>query len=199
MKQYPYTLTPEIVDCKLCTEYERKTGCKDDTCLCMEERIEAGAVSYKEVLTSISPQPPGLSWRIHDLARRYERFWEPSHEQRMAGCIAALRLLPEPEYYPTYAALYLLTSNEELSRRTANCILADSIGFQFAVSKGMPGNLLTRFIVAFLLYNGRAEQVIYDQCCDAEMRDTDLSLILNAILIFHYGPGVFHLKGELEQ
>lgn len=45
-----FKYTPEDVDCKLCTEYVKKFGCTACGCPWMAERIEAGVVSYAEVV-----------------------------------------------------------------------------------------------------------------------------------------------------
>lgn len=42
-----FTYSAEDVDCKLCTEYARKTGCRHEVCPFLAERIEAGVVSYE--------------------------------------------------------------------------------------------------------------------------------------------------------
>lgn len=46
---------PEDVDCRLCTMYAdgkdgRKRGCTVPHCICLAERMEAGAVGYREAL-----------------------------------------------------------------------------------------------------------------------------------------------------
>jgi len=47
-----FRYTPEMVDCRYCTEYAgKKRVCKQKYCLCIEERIEAGTVGYKKTKT----------------------------------------------------------------------------------------------------------------------------------------------------
>ena len=58
-----FRYTPEMVDCKLCTEY--KKGCTTQgSCPWLAERIEAGVVGYSEAVTGIFPHRPGLQARL---------------------------------------------------------------------------------------------------------------------------------------
>ena len=59
-----FKYTPEDVDCKLCTEYVKKFGCTACGCPWMAERIEAGVVSYAEVVRQMFPHDKLLMARL---------------------------------------------------------------------------------------------------------------------------------------
>lgn len=52
------------VDCEYCMNYSRRNLCPLDQCICLEERIETGALSLEELLRDCLNSKPKMSlWR----------------------------------------------------------------------------------------------------------------------------------------
>lgn len=66
-----FRYTPEYVDCKLCTEYAKKIGCTATHCPWLMERIEAGVVGYKEVISEALGNFKPLHRRLRTLIRQF--------------------------------------------------------------------------------------------------------------------------------
>ena len=98
-----------------------------------------------------------------------------------------------PSYY---AALYLLTSNDALYRRTANCFYHGGIDFSFAVLRGIsPHNYALLYAAKGLRHaRGVTESELADPMT---IDDEAFRLIMNAMLIAKYGIAAFNLKGGI--
>ena len=112
---------PDDVDCRLCTEF-RKRKCTLEGCPWIAERIEAGVVSYAEAAMKVFSSYGLLRHRLADLVDSYPgTFWiDERHRNRMEWFNHQLGYNPRRNTPAYYAALYLLTSSEELHRRTSN-------------------------------------------------------------------------------
>lgn len=114
---------PEDVSCVLCTEYVKKLGCTALSCPCLAERMEAGTVGYAEAVAELFPYRPRLTARIMRLAERFPgTMWQDdAHRKRMETLRLLLGFRKERDTPEFFAALYLLTSDKEISDRTFNC------------------------------------------------------------------------------
>ena len=95
-----FTYKPEDVDCKLCTEYKK---CDRNLMKCpwIAERIEAGAVSYKEAVLTAFPGK-GLSFeRLLETIQAYPgTFWlNKQHKDRMEMFNHRLGYSPTKPFY----------------------------------------------------------------------------------------------------
>ena len=94
-----------------------------------------------------------------------------------------------------YAALYLLTSNDALYRRTANCFYHGGIDFSYAVLRGISPHNYALFCAAKGLRH--AGDVTESELADPMTIDEEaFRLIINAQLIAKYGTAAFNLKGD---
>lgn len=128
-----FTYKPEDVDCKLCTEYKK---CDRNLMKCpwIAERIEAGAVSYQEAVLTAFPGK-GLSFeRLIETIEHYPgTIWlNKQHKDRMEMFNHRLGYVPKRNVPVYYAVMYLLTTSEELFRRTSNCFYHQGIEFDYA-------------------------------------------------------------------
>ena len=98
-----FKYTPADVDCKLCTEYVKKFGCTACGCPWMAERIEAGVVSYAEVVRQMFPHDKLLMARLEPLIRDFPgMLWKDErHRQRMEG----VKIHLGPQQAPGHACL----------------------------------------------------------------------------------------------
>ena len=129
-----FKYTPKDVSCQLCTEYVKKLGCTALRCPWLAERIEASVVGYREVVMETFPRDRRLSPRLNLLIEHYPgSLWSnEQHERRMQYQCAVQGYRRRRDTNAYYAAMYLLTSNDDIYRRTANCFCKDGIEFGYA-------------------------------------------------------------------
>ena len=129
-----FKYTPKDVSCQLCTEYVKKLGCTALRCPWLAERIEAGVVGYREAVLETFPHERRLFQRLNILIKHYPgSLWSnEQHERRMQyqRTVQGYRRRRDTNAY--YAAMYLLTSNDDIYRRTANCFCKHGIEFGYS-------------------------------------------------------------------
>ena len=103
------------------------------------ERIEAGVISYAEVVLSLIPSASSIRNRLPGLIHGFPgSLWaDEKHKTRMEVFNNRLGFIKSRNTPSYYAALYLLTSNDALYRRTANCFYHGGIDFSYAVLRGI--------------------------------------------------------------
>ena len=196
LKNHTYSIND--VDCKLCTEYISKIGCRQGACPYLAERIDAGIISYKEAVLSLIPPTSRLQNRLPGLIHSYPgSLWaNEKHKIRMEVFHNRLGYIKSRNTPSYYAALYLLTSNNALYRRTANCFLSSGIDFSYAVLRGIPPHNYTLLYAAKGLFHEKG--ITESELADPEVVDDEaFRLIINALLIAKYGTATFNLKGDI--
>ena len=118
-----FTYKKEDVDCKLCTEFRGRKKCPHKICPYITERIEAGAVTYQEAVNAMVHSGCQLIRRLPKLMQIYSgSFWlDDRHKSRMEFFNTRMGYSPSRNTPAYYAAMYLLTANETLYWRMANC------------------------------------------------------------------------------
>ena len=95
-----------------------------------------------------------------------------------------------------YAAMYLLTSNDDIYRRTANCFCKHGIEFGYAVLKNTSPHNYALFMAARDLCD-KTEAVTMADLAEPEVIDPEaLRLIVNATLIARYGLAAFQIRAQ---
>lgn len=145
-----FKYTPKDVSCQLCTEYVKKLGCTALRCPWLAERIEAGVVGYREAVLETFPHERRLFQRLNLLIKHYPgNLWSnEQHERRMQYQCAVQGYRRRRDTNAYYAAMYLLTSNDDIYRRTANCFCKDGIEFGYAVLKNTSPHNYALFMAA---------------------------------------------------
>ena len=180
-----FKYTPKDVSCQLCTEYVKKLGCTALRCSWLAERIEAGVVGYREAVLETFPHERRLFHRLNLLIKHYPgSLWSnEQHERRMQYQCAAQGYRRRRDTNAYYAAMYLLTSNDDIYRRTANCFCKDGIEFGYAVLKNTSPHNYALFMAARDLCD-KMEAVTMADLAEPEVIDPEaLRLIVNATLI----------------
>ena len=193
-----HTYSINDVDCKLCTEYIRKIGCRQEACPYLAERIGAGIISYKEAVLSLIFPASRLRNRLPGLIHSYPgSLWaDEKHKTRMEVFHNRLGYIKSRNTPSYYAALYLLTSNDNIYRRTANCFLSGGINFSYAVLRGISPHNYTLLYAAKGLFHEKG--ITESELADPEVvDDAAFRLIINALLIAKYGTAAFNLKGGI--
>ena len=195
---HKFTYSAEDVDCKLCTEHLGRNGCRQDFCPYYTERIEAGVISYGEAISSLIPSTSSIRNRLPGLIHSFPgSLWaDEKHRTRMGVFNNRLGFIKSRNTPSYYAALYLLTSNDALYRRTANCFYHGGIDFSYAVLRGISPHNYALFCAAKGLRH--VEGVTESELADPMTIDEEaFRLIMNALLIAKYGTAAFHLKGDI--
>lgn len=190
--------SPEEVACNFC-EYGTSNGnCKISICPFIAERIEAGVVGYREVVADTFPGHSKLTPRLNSLIRGFPgSLWtENQHQVRMEH-IQLLRPFKRERDTPSYyAALYLLSSDQDLFDRAFECFQTGGIDFGRMQLQGISPRGYTLYSAARSIYAGDAHLAIEDMA-DPEIVDPyTFRLIINAFLIARYGLPVLEVKDQ---
>lgn len=193
-----FKYTPKDVSCQLCTEYVKKLGCTALRCPWLAECIEAGVVGYREAVLETFPHERRLFQRLNLLIKHYPgSLWSnEQHERRMQYQCAVQGYRRRRDTNAYYAAMYLLTSNDDIYRRTANCFCKDGIEFGYAVLKNTSPHNYALFMAARDLCD-KTEAVTMADLAEPEVIDPEaLRLIVNATLIARYGLAAFQIRAR---
>ena len=179
-------------------EYVKKLGCTALRCPWLAERIEAGVVGYREAVLETFPHERRLFQRLNLLIKHYPgSLWSnEQHERRMQYQCAVQGYRRRRDTNAYYAAMYLLTSNDDIYRRTANCFCKDGIEFGYAVLKNTSPHNYALFMAARDLCD-KTEAVTMADLAEPEVIDPEaLRLIVNATLIARYGLAAFQIRAR---
>lgn len=181
---------PEDVVCKHCTEY-RRGGCTEEVCPWLEERVEAGTVTYTSLAAEFYRKWLGtaLGERIQELLRGKQSiaYYDSAHTDRLA--LYALFLARHRSDHRALAAMYLLTVTETL-RRCAIPRIFDLWGIDirsWSAVRTLSEQEYVLFQAAKGIWQSQRTITIPELCDRKLVEDKTLELILNAALIAHYG------------
>ena len=192
---------PEDVDCKICTEY-RKRHCASQVCPWLEERAEAGVVTYSALASVFYER-----WMDGMLGKRLRKvlsgkesvaYYDDGHVDRLQVCSTYLvSCRKSGAWNHRLAALYLLTATEIL-RRWA---MPNLFGFwptaleEWKELHDLSCQEYALYQTARGIYRRQRTITIPELCDEDLVDDLTLALILDALLINHYGPVVLRLGG----
>lgn len=152
-----FTYKKEDVDCKLCAEFRGRKKCPHKICPYITERIEAGAVTYQEAVNAMVHSGCQLIRRLPKLMQTYSgSFWlDDRHKSRMEFFNTRMGYSPSRNTPAYYAAMYLLTANETLYWRMANCFCRSGLDFSFAILRGISPHNYALYRAAVGLFTER--------------------------------------------
>ena len=192
-----FTYTPEDVDCRYCTKFIHNR-CRAIKCPWLDERIDAGVVSYQEAVDESFTEHSPLRMRIKIVIGFYDKsFWkDEAHFDRFQRAQAIFGYYKKRNSNAYYAALFLLTASESLFLRVVDCFSRKSINFSLAKLRGISPEEYALFKIAKSLYTESAEVGI-DELADPELFNTEsFHLVINSMLICRYGLSALCLKSE---
>lgn len=196
-----FRYTPEDVDCRLCLNYTHKRCTAESGCPYLAERIEAGAVDYGTVVWDLFRHPSTiLRWRLRHLVERYpDTMWEgENHEKRFHRVWMDIGIRKKRDTPRFFAALYLLTANEDIYRRAYNAFSVRGIEPDYVRMTGISTSDYALVQAAKSIYLGTDHFTPAD-LSDCEAVDTGaFRLVVNALLIARYGKDVLNIKCERE-
>ncbi len=188
---------PEHVDCRLCTKYAgKKKGCTAQGCPWLAERIEAGVVGYEEALLDSFPHDPRLGAKLRTAVQLFHgSLWlNEGHRQRMETLKAREGFRRKRDTPAYFAAMYLLTANDDLFLRSANCFCRHGIEFDYGTLKDISPHCYTLFSAARDIYAEGSGVALADLANNEVVDTLAFSLIVNALLVARYGPAVLEIK-----
>ena len=118
------------------------------------------------------------------------------HQERMEYAKARLGYYRRRDTPAFYAALFLLTSNAELWKCTANCFYRQGFEPAYAVLGGISPHDYALFSAAKGLYHGAGSPVAMD-LADPDIVDAEaFRMIVNATLVARYGLPVLDIRAR---
>lgn len=191
---------PEDVDCKLCTEYSKKTGCTANGCPYLAERMEAGIVGYGEAVMETFSHCRSLQPRLTRLIRHFPgSLWEDGeHRRRMDWQRAVLGCRPKRDTPQFIAAMYLITATETFYAHAANCLCRSGIDFRYARLPEISEQDFTLLSAARAICERSGGVSMADMADREIIGDDAFRLIVNALLIARYGTDALKLSGSAQ-
>lgn len=186
-------------DCRSCPHHTgrgRKIGCGVEKCLCLEERIKAGAASYKEALTETMSaiRNPMFIRRLNQYLNESEECpMDYRNEKHRIAFTEAVEKLNRRNF-ALMAALYLLTADHRLWIAAKRYTERNVIRINSIKLRDCSVNAYTLLCAAKDLYLGTKHLTVSD------LADTDLisprmfALICNAMAIRRFGLGAINYK-----
>ncbi len=193
-----FRYTPEMVDCKLCTEYRKTKGCTaQGVCPWLAERIEAGVVGYGEAVMGSFPYRPRLQARLTMAEQLFNgSLWaDEQHQQRFNNLMARFKYSKKrKDLGKYYAVIFLFSGSIELNRRTINCVESQAIEFGWADTSDMLEEDYTLFTAARSIAVGNTHRLLKKLEDISAVGLWEFCVIVNALLIERYGLNAFNIK-----
>ena len=193
-----FRYTPEMVDCKLCMEYQKPKGCTaPGACPWLAERIEAGVVGYGEAVMGSFPDKPGLQARLAMAKKLFNgSLWtDEQHQQRWYYLMSRFKYSKKRrDLAKYYAVIFLFSGSIELNRRTINCVERQAIEFSWADTSDMSDEDYALFAAARSIAVGNTHRLIKKLADISAVGISEFYVIINALLIERYGLNAFNIK-----
>lgn len=172
-------------------------------CPYIRDRLEISTVSYKEAIYSAMPSNTLalLQPRIDNLIQAFpgSLWFDDAHKNRMEVLNYELGYVNGRNTRSYYATMFLLTANQPLYRRTANCFCYKRIEFSYAALQGINAHNYTLFQAARLLCDDDHKLRVHDLADPQVVDDEAFRLFINAFLIAMYGLRALNLtKGVID-
>lgn len=194
--------TAKTADCILCTEYKQKK-CGLHRCPYLVEKIEAGVVSYKNLVDDCFAANKQLAF-VRRIPSVYDRrlpslYADAEHSKRFtsAKSYKDMRIANTTPY--TFAALFLLTASFHLFSRCETAISKQGISFEKVNLRGIATSDYILFQAAKALCIGKNSITITDLGDRTVVGDTEFRVIISACLIAKYGAEVLSLEENMKK
>lgn len=191
-------------DCRSCLHHTgrgRNIRCGLEKCSCLEERIKAGAASYKETLYETMSFVSDKSFmnRLNQYLKESEEFpMDYRNEKHRIAFTEAVEKLNRRNF-ALMAAVYLLTADHQLWKVSKRQMDRNGIKLREIRLENSTEYAYTLFCAAKDLALGTKHLTISD------LADTDLipprifALICNAMAIRRFGLGAIHFENKSQR
>lgn len=186
--------TKEDVDCAYCRKYARHT-CQASVCPYIPERLEAGAVGYRELVEECLRfiNHKRLRKRIAALStgQPLPLILDEAHRNRIAERSNADMASNCPQWL---AAVYLLSSRLGVWRLVYPNVTSGAIDFSSISLRGIDPQDYPLYRAAKGLYSGKPLITAAELADEEQISDEALGIILNAMLIARYGKSIMAVE-----
>ena len=184
------------MECPYCMNFRRKHPCPLEQCVCLDERIVAGAIDLNEfVRDCFFPEA-----RVQ-LQARLERnftccsisfFLNASHRERWQHWRERCYRMSDRNL----AALFLLTAYEDIWRRMIWKFDAHGFDFQSVQLSGIQPELYSVYQAAKAISTGSRNITLADLASPELVTDEAFHLIVCALLLAKYGDAILNFEGK---
>lgn len=188
-----YKYRPEDVACQYCTRYK---ACRQqqDACPWLQERLEAGVVSYTELMLSLldTPNCPVDCRRLAELLASYPgSLWQSHGHRTTYRWLESNIPLGRPDTKRRLASAYLLSATPQLVQFAKSCMIPHMGGhLSEALMERLSDPELTMLTAAFNLLT-QAEPPPLSSLLSPDRADfLSTRSIAHALLIVKFGPDV---------
>ena len=192
-----FIYSADDVDCRYCTDYRRKK-CAVSRCSWLKERIEAGIVTYEDLVTKCFDhlKNPHVKKRIHLAAVDFHGwlYLDYLHTERLAWVWQQFSqsVTRKPSIFA--AALHLLTATPELWTVAERGVTENVIDFSRVKLRGISMDNYILYQTAKSICTGEPRITAADLADESIVNDDLLKIIINAILIARFGCDVYLLN-----
>ncbi len=184
---------PRDVECQYCTNYDHKHPCPLNQCMCLEERIEAGALDLAEFIQDCfcTELDTKLQNRLRDYLSQHDIcfFLHDTHWKRWQHW--------RDRYYcmstRNKAALFLLTAYEDIWRRMIWNFDIDGFHFQSVRLSGIRMELYSVYQAAKAIAADSRNIITADLADPNLVTDEAFQLIICVLLLAKYGEAILNL------
>ena len=194
---YPgFQYSRDDMECPYCMNFRRNHPCPLEQCVCLDERIVAGAIDLNEFVRDCFFPEAGVQ-----LQARLERsfngcsigfFLSDSHRERWQHWRARCYRMSDRDL----AALFLLTAYEDIWRRMIWKFDACGFDFQSVQLSGIQPELYSVYQAAKAISTGSRNITLVDLASPELVTDEAFHLIVCALLLAKYGDAILNFEGK---
>ncbi len=194
-RYYPsFKYSRDDMECPYCMNFRRKHPCPLEQCVCLDERIVAGAIDLNEFVRDCFFPEAGVQ-----LQARLERsfngcsigfFLSDSHRERWQHWRARCYRMSGRDL----AALFLLTAYEDIWRRMIWKFDDRGFDFQSVQLSGIQPELYSVYQAAKAISTGSRNITLADLASPELVTDEAFHLIVCALLLAKYGDAILNFE-----
>lgn len=191
----PFRYRSQDVDCKYCTQFQKKK-CAKPVCPWLAQRLEAGAVSYQELVRDCFRSlgnHNSLKRRVAALTAHVEklRYMNETHRRRMDAWQRVNSPMGKERIRREWlAALFLLTSSTRLWARVNSVVSWNRVDFDKVTLRSVDPQDYAIYQAAKSLCTGRLKITASELADEELVYDATLQIIINAMLVARYGAAL---------
>lgn len=191
-----FQYSSEDTECPYCINFRRNQPCPLKLCICLDERIAAGALNLNEFVRDCFFPEAGVQL-LARLERNFtccsiEFFLSDSHRERWQHW--------RERYYRmsgrNLAALFLLTAYEDIWRRMIWKFDARGFDFQSVQLSGIQPELYSVYQAAKAISTGSHNITLADLASPELVTDEAFHLIVCTLLLAKYGDAILNFEGK---
>ena len=196
-RYYPgFQYSRDDMECPYCMNLRRNHPCPLEQCVCLDERIVAGAIDLNEFVRDCFFPEAGVQ-----LQARLERsfngcsigfFLSDSHRERWQHWRERCFRMPNRNL----AALFLLTAYGDIWRRMIWKFDASGFDFQSVQLAGIQPELYSVYQAAKAISTGSPNITLADLASPELVTDEAFHLIVCALLLAKYGDAILNFEGK---